>query len=44
MHAAAATAEVVVGALGDRAQSLGALALVLRDGDRFTVEMIGRTA
>jgi predicted NBD/HSP70 family sugar kinase len=44
MHAAATTAEVRVGALGARAESLGALALVLRDGDRFTVEMIGRTA
>ena len=44
MHVAAAAAEVVPAALGSRAEALGALALVLRDGDRFTVEMIERTA
>jgi len=44
IHAAATSAEVRVGTLGARAEALGALALVLRDGDRFTVEMIGRTA
>ena len=44
IHVAAAAAEVVPAALGSRAEALGALALVLRDGDRFTVEMIGRTA
>ncbi len=44
MHVAAAAAEVVPAALGSRAETLGALALVLRDGDRFTVEMIERTA
>jgi predicted NBD/HSP70 family sugar kinase len=44
MHVAAAAAEVVPAALGARAEALGALALVLRDGDRFTVEMIERTA
>lgn len=44
LHHAAAAAEVVPAALGDRAEALGALALVLRDGDRFTVEMIERTA
>jgi len=44
IHAAVASADVVVGRLGPRAEALGALALVLRDGDRFTVEMIGRTA
>jgi len=44
IHAAVASADVVVGRLGARAEALGALALVLRDGDRFTVEMIGRTA
>ena len=42
MHVAAAAAEVVPAALGSRAEALGALALVLRDGDRFTVEMIER--
>ena len=44
IHVAAAAAEVVPAALGSRAEALGALALVLRDGDRFTVEMIERTA
>jgi len=44
IRSAAETAQIVPGVLGDRAELLGALALILRDSDRFISSWINVAA